>query len=160
MLATHHVETSPVFPAGSRVNERGHLELGGCDVVELAAEFGTPAYLYAEDDMRARARAYLEAFSARHRRLRGALRQQGARRSRRSTASSPRRGSRSTSPPAASCTWRSRAGFDPERIHMHGNNKTDGELVYAIRSGVGHLILDSFDEIERSTRCSTARSGC
>ena len=49
---------SPVYPLGSRVNERGHLEVGGCDVVELAAEFGTPAYVYAEDDMRARARAY------------------------------------------------------------------------------------------------------
>ena len=52
-------------PAGSRVNERGHLEIGGCDVVELAAEFGTPAYVYAEDDMRARARAYREAFERR-----------------------------------------------------------------------------------------------
>ena len=56
---------SAVYPAGSRVNERGHLEVGGCDVVELAAEFGTPAYIYAEDDMRARARAYREAFERR-----------------------------------------------------------------------------------------------
>ena len=59
------VEGSPVYPAGSRVNERGHLEVGGCDVVDLAAEFGTPAYIYAEDDIRARARAYLDAFRAR-----------------------------------------------------------------------------------------------
>ena len=44
---------------------QGHLEIGGCDVVELAERFGTPAYIYAEDDMRARARAYLEAFAAR-----------------------------------------------------------------------------------------------
>ena len=55
----------PVYPAGSRVNERGHLEVGGCDVVDLAAEFGTPAYIYAEDDIRARARSYLDAFRAR-----------------------------------------------------------------------------------------------
>ncbi|MFI5026420.1 MAG: diaminopimelate decarboxylase, partial [Solirubrobacterales bacterium] len=34
---------SAVYPAGSRVNRRGHLEIGGCDVVELAEEFGTPA---------------------------------------------------------------------------------------------------------------------
>jgi len=34
---------SAVYPAGSRVNERGHLEVGGCDVVELAEELGTPA---------------------------------------------------------------------------------------------------------------------
>ena len=53
---------SLVYPEASRVNERGHLEVAGCDVVELAEEFGTPAYIYAEDDMRARARAYRKAF--------------------------------------------------------------------------------------------------
>src|SRR3954454_24701696 len=53
---------SHVYPLGSRVNERGLLEVGGCDVVELAEQFGTPAYVYAEGDMRGRARAYVEAF--------------------------------------------------------------------------------------------------
>src|SRR5688572_25542025 len=56
---------SHVYPIGSRVNEAGRLEIGGCDVVELAREFGTPAYVYAEDDIRARARQYVEAFRAR-----------------------------------------------------------------------------------------------
>ena len=56
---------SHAYPLGSRVNERGHLEVGGCDVVELAERYGTPAYIYAEDDMRARARAYVEAFQSR-----------------------------------------------------------------------------------------------
>ena len=45
-----------------------------------------------------------------------------------------------------------RAGFDPDRIHMHGNNKTDEEILFAARSGIRHLILDSFDEIERCER--------
>ena len=54
------ISGSAVYPIGSRVNERGHLEVGGCDVIELAAEFGTPAYVYAEDDMRARARSFTE----------------------------------------------------------------------------------------------------
>jgi uncharacterized protein len=58
MLTANAIETSPVYPRGSRVNERGHLEVGGCDVVELAAEFGTPAYVYAEEDLRARARGW------------------------------------------------------------------------------------------------------
>ena len=53
------VAVSHVYPLGSRLNERGRLEVGGCDVVELAAEFGTPAYVYAEDDMRARARGFV-----------------------------------------------------------------------------------------------------
>ena len=45
-----------------------------------------------------------------------------------------------------------RGGFDPARIHMHGNNKSDEEILLAARAGVGHLILDSFDEIERCER--------
>ena len=52
------VAVSHVYPLGSRLNEQGRLEVGGCDAIELAREFGTPAYVYAEDDMRARARAY------------------------------------------------------------------------------------------------------
>ena len=58
------VAASAVYPRGSRVNEAGHLEIGGCDAVELAREFGTPAYVYATDDIRARARAYVDAFGA------------------------------------------------------------------------------------------------
>src|SRR6201988_4630711 len=57
---------SHVYPIGSRVNEHGRLELGGCDAVELAREFGTPAYIVAEDDLRSRAREFIEALGARH----------------------------------------------------------------------------------------------
>src|SRR5580692_1393792 len=53
-----------VFPLGSRIDERGRLEVGGCDTIELAREFGTPAYVVAEDDLRARARAFVEAARA------------------------------------------------------------------------------------------------
>ena len=52
---------SPVFPLGSRLNESGRLEVGGCDVIELAREFGTPAYVVAEDDLRSRAREFVQA---------------------------------------------------------------------------------------------------
>jgi diaminopimelate decarboxylase len=41
------------------------------------------------------------------------------------------------------------AGYEPARIHVHGNNKTEAELRYALDAGVGHLIVDSFDEIDR-----------
>jgi len=56
---------SAVYPRGSRLNERGRLEVGGCDLIDIAAEFGTPAYVYAEDDMRFRARAIQTAFAER-----------------------------------------------------------------------------------------------
>ena len=54
------------------------LEVGGCDTIELAREFGTPAYVVAEDDLRARARAFLQAGrEAGHERLPGGVRLQG-----------------------------------------------------------------------------------
>jgi len=150
-VASDPIEGSAVFPAGSRVNERGRLELGGCDVVELAAEFGTPAYLYAEEDMRARARAYREAFESRgadHEIL-------FASKSFPCTAAYKLFADEGLSVDVASggeLHMALRAGFDPERIHMHGNNKTDEEILFAERAGIGHLILDSFDEIERCER--------
>jgi diaminopimelate decarboxylase len=142
---------SPVYPGGSRVNERGHLEIAGCDVVELAEEFGTPAYVYAEDDMRARARAYREAFE----RGGGEFEVLFASKSLPCTAAYRLFAEEGLSVDVASggeLHMALRADFDPARIHMHGNNKSDEEILFAARSGVGHLILDSFDEIERCER--------
>jgi len=142
---------SPVYPAGSRVNERGHLEIAGCDVVELAAEHGTPAYIYAEDEMRARARAYREAFERRGREFEVLY----ASKAFPCTAAYRLFAEEGLSVDVASggeLHIALRAGFDPARIHMHGNNKSDEEILLASRVGVGHLILDSFDEIERCER--------
>jgi diaminopimelate decarboxylase len=142
---------SPVYPAGSRVNERGRLEVAGCDVVELAAELGTPAYIYAEDEMRARARAYREAFE-RHGADAEVL---FASKAFPCTAAYRLFAEEGLSVDVASggeLHMALRAGFDPARIHMHGNNKSDEEILLAARAGVGHLILDSFDEIERCER--------
>jgi diaminopimelate decarboxylase len=145
------VAGSVVFPIGSRVNELGHLEVGGCDVVELAAEHGTPAYIYAEDDMRARARAYREAFERRG--VDGEV--LFASKAFPATAAYKLFAEEGLSVDVASggeLHIALAAGFDPARIHMHGNNKTDEEILMAARAGIGHLILDSFDEIERCER--------
>ena len=55
----------PSIRSAAAVNAAGHLEVGGCDIVEVAREFGTPAYVYAPDDIRARARSYTGALRAR-----------------------------------------------------------------------------------------------
>ncbi len=145
------------FPIGSRVNALGRLEVGGCDVVELAKEFGTPAYIYAEDDLRHRARAYVEAGAA----IRPAVNGEGgfevlfASKALPCTAAYRLFAEEGLSVDVASggeLHMALAAGFAPERIHMHGNNKTDAEILYAAKSGVQHLILDSFDEIERCER--------
>ena len=142
---------SPVYPAGSRVNERGHLEIAGCDIVEVAGEFGTPAYVYAEDDVRARARAYLDAF-------------------RRRTDDFEVIYASKAAPLVAICRAvreeglgidvasggeleiALRAGFDPRRIYLHGNNKLEADLRRAIAARVGYVVVDSFTEIERLER--------
>jgi len=145
------IEGSLVFPGKSRVNERGHLEIAGCDVVELTAEFGTPAYLYAEDDMRDRARSYRAAFERRGADAEVLF----ASKALPCTAAYRLFAEEGLSVVVASCSelhMALRAGFDPARIHMHGNNKSDEEILFAARSGVGHLILDSFDEIDRCER--------
>jgi diaminopimelate decarboxylase len=142
------ISGSAVYPIGSRVNDRGHLEVGGCDVVELAAEFGTPAYVYAEDDMRMRAHAYLDALRARSADFEVLYA---------SKALPVSAAYRLFSEEGLSVDVASggelytalRAGFDPARIYMHGNNKSTDEIRMAAEAGVGHLILDSFDEIER-----------
>ncbi len=142
------VAVSHVYPLGSRLNERGRLEVGGCDVVELAREFGTPAYIYAEDDMRARARAYVEALRARIERFEVIY----ASKAFPCTAAYRLFAEEGLSTDVASGGELHLAlagGFEPSRVHMHGNNKTPAELDYALEVGVGHIVVDSFDEIER-----------
>ena len=149
--ATDPIAASPVYPAGSRVNERGHLEIAGCDVVELAGRFGTPAYFYAEDDIRRRAQVYVRAFEERA----ASFEVTYASKSLPCTAAYRLMREEGLSVDVASggeLHMALAAGFDPARIHLHGNNKTEAELRYAFDHGVGHLILDSFDEIELADR--------
>src|SRR5918912_2790330 len=145
------VAISHVYPLGSRLNEKGRLEVGGCDVVELAREFGTPAYVYAEDDMRARARSYVEAFRARTERFEVVYA---------SKAFPCTEAYRLLVGEGLACDVASggelylalKGGFPPERIYLHGNNKSDEELRMALDAGVGHIVIDSFDELDRLER--------
>jgi diaminopimelate decarboxylase len=142
------VALSHVYPLGSRLNERGRLEVGGCDVVELAAEFGTPAYVYAEDDMRARARSFVEAFRARTEHFEVIY----ASKAFPCTAVYRLFAEEGLSADVASggeLHLALASGMDPKRLYMHGNNKSPAELDYAIESGLGHIVVDSFDEVER-----------
>jgi diaminopimelate decarboxylase len=144
-----------VYPLGSRVNAAGHLEVGGCDLVELARDFGTPAYIVAEDDLRARARAYRQELSSR-------------------VADSDVLFASKAFPCTAvyrvlaqeglACDVASggelalalRGGFDPARIYLHGNAKSVAELEQALAAGVGHIVLDSADELERLEALASA----
>src|SRR5215207_6288649 len=137
-VAADPIAASPVYPAGSRVNESGHLEIAGCDVVELAERFGTPSYIYAEDDIRRRALEYVRAFEERT----DAFEVIYASKSLPCTAVYRLMRDIGLSVDVASggeLHMALAAGFDPARIHLHGNNKTEDELRYAFENGVGHL---------------------
>jgi diaminopimelate decarboxylase len=142
---------SAVYPLGSRVNELGRLEVGGCDTVELAREFGTPAYVVAEDDLRWRARAFLDALAARHTDYDVLFA---------SKAFPCTAVYRLLADEGLACDVASggelflalRGGFDPARIYFHGNAKSVEELRYAVDTGVGHIVIDSLHELERLER--------
>jgi diaminopimelate decarboxylase len=137
-----------VFPIGTRLNEAGRIEVGGCDLIELAREFGTPAYVYAEDDIRARARAYVEAFRSHseHFEIVYASKAFPCTAVYRLLASA---GIACDVASGGELHMALRGGLAPERIYFHGNNKSDDELAYAIEQGVGHIIIDSFHELDR-----------
>ncbi|MEA2272936.1 MAG: diaminopimelate decarboxylase [Solirubrobacteraceae bacterium] len=146
MAATQQL--SRVYPLGSRLTERGRLEIGGCDTIELAREFGTPAYVVAEEDLRARARAFRGALEARHSDSAVIFA---------SKAFPAHPILRILAEEGLGCDVASagelhlalRAGFDPARLVVHGNAKSVAELELALTKGVGHLVVDNFDEIDR-----------
>jgi diaminopimelate decarboxylase len=140
---------SAVFPVGSRLNEHGRLEVGGCDTIELARELGTPVYVVAEDDLRTRARAFVQAGrDAGHEDFHVVF------------ASKAFPCSAVLALFASEGLWCDvasggelhlalAAGFAPERIVVHGNAKSEAELRMALRHRVGLIVVDNFDEIDR-----------
>jgi diaminopimelate decarboxylase len=141
-------QLSHVYPRGTRVNERGRLELGGCDAVELAREFGTPVYVVAEDDLRARARAFMEALSARHSDF-GVLFASKAFPCTAVYRLLAEEGLACDVASGGELALARAAGIDPTRIYLHGNAKSGAELREALLAGVGHIVIDSFDEMAR-----------
>ena len=151
------LEAGDIFPDTARA--RGvHLEIGGCDVTELAQRFGTPLYVYDEATVTARAGSF-----------RGTL-----------ASSYPGRSAVCFAAKAYCAPWLLRlverqglgldvvsggelhaalaVGFPAERIVFHGNNKTEEELARALEAKVGRVVIDNLDELAMLARLATARS--
>jgi diaminopimelate decarboxylase len=140
---------SPAFPRDSRLDERGVLEIGGCDALELAREFGTPAYVVAEDDLRSRARAMVAAYAAA-----GAPDADILFASKAFPCTAVYRvlaqeGIGCDVASGGELTLALAGGFDPARIVMHGNAKSRAELQLAVDVGVGLIVVDNVEEIAR-----------
>jgi diaminopimelate decarboxylase len=147
-MAAAVAELSHVAPLGTTVNAEGRLELGGCDAVALARQFGTPVYVVVEEDLRARARAVRAALAARH----GDFDVLFASKAFPCTAVYRLLADEGLACDVASGGELALAlagGFDPARIYLHGNAKSVAELEQAIDAGVGHIVLDSSTEIKR-----------
>ena len=149
--------TVNVLPDASEIRD-GRLLIGGCDAEAVAREHGTPAYVFAEDDLRSRARAFRDALAAHH--------------------DGP--GEVVFASKALPCTPVLRlfaqeglgcdvasggelhlalhAGFAPERIYLHGNAKSRAELAMAVEAGVGTVVLDNADEARRLAEMMGGRS--
>jgi diaminopimelate decarboxylase len=122
----------------------GALTIGGVDVRDLARDHGTPLYVFDEDDVRSRMRDWVNAFTGSDVHYAGkaflckeVVRWLDAEGLGLDVAS------------GGELAVALSVGFPPERITMHGNNKSAAELRRALDAGVGHIVVDSFDEIAR-----------
>ena len=134
-------------PITSKINEKGHLEIGGCDTVDLAAEFGTPLYVLDEITLRGKCREYKTAFKSRydnsliiyackalcHSALVKIMNDEGL--------------GLDVASGGEFYTAR-RANCNLKEIYFHGNNKTRRELKEAVEAGIGRVVVDNLDELK------------
>jgi diaminopimelate decarboxylase len=133
-----------IWPRGAERRD-GVLTLGGVDVRDLAARFGTPVLVADEEDVRSRAREYLEAFgpdggvfyAAKAFCSRAVLRWVHA------------EGLGVDVCSGGELEVALSAGVDPVMITLHGNNKLPAEIERAVSAGIGHIVVDSYEEIAR-----------
>ncbi len=141
------VPKAKLFPVSTRVNDRDHLVIGGCDLVGLAAEFGTPLYVFDEATLRAQADGFGEAFRSRYPDtkllyackafINVALAK---------LLSSFGMGFDVVS--GGELALLRTAGVPLDDVYFHGNNKTPEELAQAVEWRIGHVAIDSFHELE------------
>lgn len=153
---TIHSETTAddligLFPPGTQQDADGTLMVGGCRIDAIADQFGTPAIVVDEGALRQRAADYLAAFRSRWPRSDVAF----ASKSFPCTAVQRVMVSEGLHLDVAGggeILSAIKAGADPARLVLHGNAKTDEELTLAVGHGVGLVVVDNFDDIDRLER--------
>jgi diaminopimelate decarboxylase len=128
------------------VNSQGHLEIGGCDTLDLAREFGTPLYVMDEAEIRSRCRSYKTAFESRYSNVDISF----AAKAFLNLAMVKLIAQEGLGIDVASggeLFTALQAGFPAARILLHGNNKSVDELTMAVESGVGRIVVDNLLEL-------------
>ena len=145
-----------IFPKTVDVNSRSHLTLGGCDVTELAEEFGTPLYVFDEVTLRDMCRSFVTEFQVRHARttviyackafvnvpLAQLLEEEGL-------------GLDVVS--GGELAVARRIEFPADKVYFHGNNKSREELEMALDYGIGRVVVDNFHELSLLGEIASAR---
>jgi diaminopimelate decarboxylase len=143
-----------LLPDSAAVDERtGRLSVGGVDLVDLAAEHGTPLFVYDEAHLRARCREALGAFGP------GVAYASKAFLCMAMARLVHEEGLYLDVATGGEMHVAIAAGVPPDRLVLHGNNKSEGELAAAIDCGVHRLVVDSFDELDRLDRLAAADGG-
>jgi len=145
-----------LFPAKSAVNDKGHLVIGGCDAVELAAEFGTPLYLFDELSLRQKCAEFKQEFSRRYadslviyaskafinKALARIFAEEGL-------------GLDVVS--AGELSIARSVDFPLSKVYFHGNNKSAEELGLALEWGIGRIVVDNFHELKMLAEIARAK---
>ena len=138
-----------LFPDNVRIDETGSLMIGGCDIRRLADQFGTPLYLYDGATLDGGVEAYQIALS---RHYPGEAQLAYAAKAWLCTATARWIADKGIGLDVVSggeLTIALSGGVQPERIHFHGNNKSDEELAQALDAGVGCIVVDHPGELAR-----------
>jgi diaminopimelate decarboxylase len=135
-----------LLPLTAAVDAGGRLSVGGVDVLDVARDWGTPVFVYDEEHLRARCREAVDAFGD------GVAYASKAFLCKAMAALVCDEGMAVDVSTGGELHVALAAGVPPERLVLHGNNKSEAELARAIEAGVGRIVVDSFDEIERLER--------
>jgi len=135
-----------LFPSTSGISDRGHLIIGGCDAVELAAEFGTPLYVFDEFSLRSRCAEFKEEFGRRYAdttviyACKAFINQALA-------LIFGEEGLGLDVVSAGELSIAKSAGFPLARVYFHGNNKSAEEIRLALKWRIGRIVVDNFYEL-------------
>lgn len=133
-----------LWPRGTHRDDQGRIVVAGVPLEEAAQEHGTPVYVIDEDDFRSRARDFLTAFPGWSVYYAGK-----ALLTRRVARWAAEEGLHLDVTTMGEMRLALAGGIPAQRLGLHGNNKSEDEIAYALEQGVGRIIVDSFDEIER-----------
>ena len=139
-----------LLPLTAEVSSNGHLVLGGCDVITLAEEYGTPLFIYDEEHLRIRCREAVRAFGP------GVAYATKAFLCTAMARVALEEGMCLDVATAGELYSALRAGAQGNQIVLHGNNKSEAEILLALETGVRLIIIDSEDEIDRLERLVSA----